>query len=325
MNKSLQISTTDIDHIDIEQYCILQQKSFAEVFAESQIDHSYLDPSFFKWKYNTPNGKARIAFAVENNEMLASVAMYPVVFTNGQELSKGWHFVEAATLPKARGRGLFKACMQELMDSLTNDEVIYVFPNKSSLHGTEKIGFQQHTQIPFYGKIVFRKLKNNQTEFSPSCHFSLKQDSYAKALAIKNKVMIYRDAAYMNWRYNNHPYASYYSHSAIHHEQVTGNIVVRSVKFKQRKYLLLMEFHSLNKKAEQELLIFLRKVAFIENCFLAGLFSNDESQTNFLATGMIKVPSLLLPKKQMLMTYKKGGIALKNDIWFCQTGDWDAF
>lgn len=325
MNKSLQISKTDIDHIDIEQYCMLQQKSFAEIFASSQIDNSYLDSAFFKWKYNTPNGKARIAVAEENNEMLASVAMYPVVFIKDQELFNGWHFVEAATLPGARGRGLFKACMQELMDSLKNDEVIYVFPNKTSIHGTEKIGFQQLDHIPFYGKIVFRKSRNSQTEFSSSCHFSLKQDAYAKALAKKNKIMIYRDADYMNWRYNSHPHASYYSYSAMQDDRVTGNIVVRPVKFRQRKFLLLMEFHSLNKEAEKEMLIFLRKIASIENCSFAGLFSNNEFQSDFFATGMIKAPSLLLPKQHILMGYKQNSEGLLKDDWFIQTGDWDAF
>jgi GNAT superfamily N-acetyltransferase len=325
VNKSLQISKTDIDHIDIEQYCILQQKSFAEVFAYSQIDNSYLDPAFFKWKYNTPNGKARIAVAEENNEMLASVAMYPVVFIKDQEVFNGWHFVEAATLPEARGRGLFKACMQKLMDSLKNDEVIYVFPNKTSMRGTEKIGFQQLDHIPFYGKIVFRKSRNNQTEFFPGCHFSAKQDSYAKALAIKNKIMIFRDAAYMNWRYNSHPHASYYSYSAMQDDRVVGNIVIRPVKYKQQKLLLLMEFHSLNKEAEKEMLIFLRKVASIENCSFAGLFSNNEPQPGVFASGLIKLPSFMLPKKQILMTYKKNSETLQNDNWFIQTGDWDAF
>jgi GNAT superfamily N-acetyltransferase len=324
VNKSLQINRTDIDHIDIEQYCLLQQKSFAEVFAYSQINNSYLDPVFFKWKYDTPNGKARIAIAEENNEMLASVAMYPVMFIKDQDIFNGWHFVEAATLPKARGRGLFKACMQKLMDSLKKDEVIYVFPNKTSLPGTEKIGFQELSHIPFYGKVVFRKSRKSQADFSSSCHFSGEQDVYAKALATKNKVMIYRDATYMNWRYNSHPHASYYSYSAIQDNRITGNIVIRPVRFKQQKFLLLMEFHSLSKEAEKDLLIFLSRVASIENCSFAGLFSNTEFHGNLFATGMIKLPSMILPKQQVLMAYKKNCEGLQNN-WFIQTGDWDAF
>jgi hypothetical protein len=324
VSNSLQINKTDIEHIDIQEYCMLQQKSFAQVFAYSQIENSYLDPSFFKWKYNTPAGKARIAVAIKKNEMLASVAMYPVVFIKGEEKLNGWHFVEAATLPNARGRGLFKSCMQVLMDSLAEGEIIYVFPNKTSLHGTKKIGFQQLGHIPFYGKIVLMKSKSNEIQTSPNCHFSVKQDVYAKTLALKNGVMIYRDAAYMNWRYNSHPHASYYSYSAIQGDRVTGNIVIRPVKFKQQKFLLLMEFHSLSKEAERDLLIFLRKVASIENCSLAGLFSNNEFHGNLFATGMIKLPSVMLPKQQVLMGYKQNSEGLPNS-WFIQTGDWDAF
>ncbi len=86
-----------------------------------------------------------------------------------------------------------------------------------------------------------------------------------------------------------------------------------------------MEFHSLNKKAEKEMLIFLRKVALIENCSFAGLFSNNEPQPSVFTSGLIKIPSFMLPKKQILMTYKKNSETLQNDNWFIQTGDWDAF
>ncbi len=322
---SLKINITDIDHIAIGQYCILQQKSFAQLFAYSQIDSAYLDPAFFKWKYNTPSGKARIAIAEENDEIIASVAMFPLQLIENGRLFKAWHFAEAATLPKARGRGLFKTCMQMLMNSLVNDEMIYVFPNKASLHATEKMGFQKLAHIPFYGKLVFRISTSNETEVPSNCNFSVNQDVYARALAINNKVMIYRDAAYMNWRYKSHPHASYYSYSAVQDYEVTGNIVIRSVKFKQQKFLLLMEFHSLSRVAEKEMLKFLQKVSSAEKCSFAGLFSSIHPQPNLLTTGMIKLPSFILPKQQILMRYKLKSEDLGDSDWFVQTGDWDAF
>jgi hypothetical protein len=325
LNKSLQIITTDIERLEIEQYCLLQQKSFADIFKSSKIDISYLNPGFFKWKYTTPIGQARIAIASENNEMLASVAMYPVMFIKNQDTFKGWHFVEAATLPKARGRGLFKLCMQQLINSLQRDQIIYVFPNKSSLNATKKNGFEQLGQIPFYGKIILRKYSDISSQLSSDFHFSVNQDFYAKALAPQNKMMIFKDANYMNWRYRNHPHAKYYCYSAMQGNLVMGNIVVRAVAIKQQKFLLIMEFHCLTKKAETDLLIFLRKVASVENCSFAGMFSNNKFHSPFFITGMVKLPSLLLPKQHILMGYKHNGEKLSMGHWFVQTGDWDAF
>ena len=324
MNRSLRIESADFDHIDVEEYCRLQQKSFAEVFASSQMSNSYLNPSFFKWKYNPPIGKARLAIAKENNEILASVAMYPVIFIKNQDTFKGWHFVEAATLPKARGIGLFKLCMRQLLESLPDDELIYVFPNKTSLYATEKIGFKQLGRIPFYAKVILRKSKKSHAPLSTDGLFSVKQDAYAKALA-PNKMMIYKDADYMNWRYRSHPHAKYYCYSAMQNDQVVGNIVVRPVKIKQQKFLLIMEFHFLTKEAKSEMLIFLHKVASEEKCTFAGMFSTSEFLSSFLVSGLVKIPSFFLPKQHILMGYKHNSENLSTDKWFIQTGDWDAF
>ena len=148
------------DQLDIAAYCLLQQSSFADLFKQNNIVGNYLDPAFFQWKYNTPAGKARIAVISENGQMVASVAMYPVNLIMGGEISTSWHFVEAAPLPEARGRGLFKACMQTLIDSLESDELIYVFPNRTSINGTIDLGFQQLFLSRFFS---FCFLRNKQS------------------------------------------------------------------------------------------------------------------------------------------------------------------
>lgn len=323
---SLQITIKEVDDIDLNQYCLLQQQSFEAIFAESRIDSSYLDPDFFKWKYNTPAGKARIAVVEESNCMLASVAMYPVYIVVKGVKTRGWHFVEAAVLPLARGKGFFKRCMSLLIDSLMADEIIYVFPNSSSMHGTIKAGFRHIEECNFYARCFFNVFKKGRSAIETGVFFTAAQDIYADAMSTKQDVVVFRDAAYMNWRYKQHPHFSYYTFSPVENGRVMGNIVARPVIIKGIRMLLIMEMHSLNDEVKKEMISFVREVAKKENCFIAGIFSCKNGKPSLAATGMMPLPSYVLPKRHILMAYTKHSASkLESENWFCQTGDWDAF
>lgn len=313
------------DQLDIAAYCLLQQSSFADLFKQNNIVGNYLDPAFFQWKYNTPAGKARIAVVNENGHMVASVAMYPVNLINGDKISTSWHFVEAATLPEARGRGLFKACMQTLIDSLESDELIYVFPNRTSINGTIDLGFQQLQHLQFYAKLILNRKGNSELKSESKVIFSEAQDEYALNMDRSNSIMVLRSAAYMNWRYNEHPHASYYSFAPEQNKKTMGNVVLRAVEIKGIKQLLIMEFHAKNKAVEKQLMSYIKKIALLERCSLAGMFSTKIQRPSFFTTGFMQLPSFVIPKKQILMGINANRKPIQNKNWFCQTGDWDAF
>lgn len=323
MSFTTQLRIYSPDELDMTEYCHLQQFAFKELFEKNKIGIDYLDNAFFKWKYNPPAGKAKIAVATHNGKMIASVAMYPVFFVKKGGIFKGWHFVEAATLPEARGKKLFLKCMNLLIETLEAGEIIYVFPNKTSLHGTVRMGFRQIEQVPFYlTALLHRNKKRENSEFD--FEFTSAQDLYAKELS-ENSVLLYRDADYMNWRYNQHPHVKYYSYSPKVGGKVVGNIVLRCSVIRGIRFLLLMEFHSLNIEAERQMVSYLKEVSAVENCFLTGLFSAGRSAAVFGSIAMLKVPSFLLPKKQVLMAL---GVETKTNSetnWVSQTGDWDAF
>lgn len=323
---SLQITIKEVDDIDLDQYCLLQQQSFEAIFADNRIDSSYLDTAFFKWKYNTPAGKARIAVVEEGNCMIASVAMYPVYILTKGVKTRGWHFVEAAVLPAARGRGLFKRCMSLLTDSLMADEIIYVFPNSSSMHGTIKAGFRHIEECNFYARFFLNVFKKDRSAIETNVFFTAAQDIYADTMCTKQGVVVFRDAAYMNWRYKQHPHFSYYTFSPVENGRVMGNVVARPVIIKGIRMLLIMEMHSLNDEVKRKMMSFVKRVAKKENCFIAGFFSGKNGKPSFAATGMIMLPSNILPKRHILMAYtKQSACKLESENWFCQTGDWDAF
>lgn len=323
---SLRIKLKEIDEIDLNQYCLLQQKSFAAVFEKNQIDIRYLDPLYFSWKYNTPAGKARIAYVEESSSIIASVAMYPIYIVVKGVKVKSWHFVEAAVLPEARRKGLFQRCMDRLIESLAAGEIIYVFPNTSSITGTIKAGFQIVEHSKFYARFFFNLFKSEINLIEADQLFSNEQDSYADAISSLHKVMVFRDAAYMNWRYKQHPYFSYHTFAPLANGRIMGNVVARAVFIKGMKLLLIMEMHSITKGAQKEINSFLRSVAAKENCLAAGMFSGQCLKPTLFATGMVPVPAFVVPKQHILMSYQnKDAYRLKNVDWLFQTGDWDAF
>lgn len=326
MNQEVRIHITGPDELDMQQYCQLQQAAFEKLLHKNKVSNDFIMPAFFQWKYNTPAGKARIAFATENGQILASVAMYPVNLISKGRIFKSWHFTEAAVLPQSRQRGLFHACMQALIDTLLPEEMIYVFPNHSSMKGTIRLGFQPLADLPFYIKLLFKHRTAKFNLLQPFDNYNEAQDIYAGSITANSNVMLYKDAAYMNWRYKQHPYANYYTFSVVAGEKVTGNVVVRSVFVKGVKLLLIMELHAVNKSAKRELFAFIQEVANAEKCSLAGIFTVGSNVVDQLIQGFFKVPSMLMPKKQRMMGYlKKMSDDGQNYNWFCQTGDWDAF
>lgn len=325
MRSEPKVTLLNADQLDLAAYCLLQRDSFATLFQQNNISINYLTPAFFQWKYNTPAGKARIAFVAENGKMIASVAMYPVQLVDEGAVFKSWHFVEAATLPEARGRGLFKSCMQVLVDSLETDELIYVYPNNRSIKATQDIGFQQLQHLPFYAAFFLTKKRNRSFHSAAKATFSAKQDEYALSLAQNKCVMLFRNAAYMNWRYHQHPAAFYYSFAPEQDGKVMGNVVMRVVEIKKVRLLLVMEFHAKNEMVEKQLMNYVKEVASFEGCSFAGMFSTKEQRPSFFATGFVKLPSVVLPKRQILMGIQANQNVILNRNWFCQTGDWDAF
>jgi hypothetical protein len=319
------IILADFETLDKEAYCSLQQQSFAKLFQSNEIDNSYLDPEFFDWKYNSPAGAARIAFVQEEGKMIASVAMCPMYLVKAGSIFKSWHFVEAATLPEARGRGLFIQCMSLLVESLDKGEMIYVFPNGASGKGVTNLGFKQLTRLGFYGRVIISRRGQERALVGTGSFFTSAQDEYALQIPRHQTTMVLRDAAYMNWRYNGHPHATYYSFAPEQKGSIMGNIVVRAVKIKGVMLLLVMEFHAVNKAVEKQLLQYLKEVARVERCSLAAIFSTKANAPSFLSTGLFKVPSFLLPKKHLLMGIRSGAPLSDHTSWFCQTGDWDAF
>ncbi|MEZ5287126.1 MAG: hypothetical protein R2712_20450 [Vicinamibacterales bacterium] len=75
--------------LDFDEYVALQRAAFAEVVDASGMA-SLLAPAFYRWKYHTPFGDARIATVRSHGRLVAANAMFPLeVAHQGQRSAPG--------------------------------------------------------------------------------------------------------------------------------------------------------------------------------------------------------------------------------------------
>lgn len=319
------LKITDIDNIDLDQYCFLHRTAFKELLDEQKVNACFLTPDFFKWKYNTPAGKSKIAIIEKERRIIAGVAIWPLFAIYNGEVVTIWHSGDVAALPGERGKWFFAKCMKALMKELPPHSLLFGFPNRNNAAGANRAGFKSIEQINFYAKIYTGFTNNKYLDALKN--FSEPQNQYAKKIIAENTIGIYRSSAYMNWRYFQKPENKYHCFSVNRGDKIIGNAVVRSAEVKGKRILLVMEYHYTEKKAGAQLLSFINEVAAKEKCRIIGMFSGKLFAPEFFRTGFVKVPGKFLPKKQILVATlnNSGEPPFLQNNWLIQTGDWDAF
>lgn len=98
-------------NIDLMAYAAMQRSSFAEMLEAYGVTDSFMTPEYYRWKYESPWGEAKIAVVTEQGEMVASNAMLPYVLRREGDSFRAWQSMDTATIPKARGKGYFSKCI----------------------------------------------------------------------------------------------------------------------------------------------------------------------------------------------------------------------
>lgn len=309
----------DWESIDQKAYCRLQQNAFAAIFARHAIPIERLDARFFAWKYAPPAGKGRITVVFHGDEMVASNAMFPLGLVTASTRERAWQSCDTGTSPAARGKGYFKACIGALRDSIPRGERFFGYPNATSRRGCEGIGWTLTSAIPVRMRPVWWDARVGP-EIVPVREFGAEQDDFALRLASREPTQIERSAAYLNWRYARNPLYAYECFHCMHDGKVTGLLVTNRVTVDRRKMLVVMEFLAVDERATKPMLHAAVHAAHAGGAAWIVAIGNRRIPTT------LSVPSLLLPKQQVLMGQKIGPPhAPMNEPWLVQAGDWDVF
>jgi hypothetical protein len=234
------IRVHSFDALDLEAYASMQRQAFDELLAGSGVSNAFMKPDFYLWKYDAPAGKSRIALAMDGNTILASNAMVPyVVRSEGCEYI-GWQSVDTATVPKARGKGLFLQCARALREDLASDTLFFGYPNKDSLRGFQRLGWVQRDIVDVWLSHSWWP-GSAPVSVHPVNDFDAGFDGLTYRLTEDGSTAMVKNAAFMRWRFNACPVATYESFAFYSGHEVRGVLVVREAKVKGRNICLVME------------------------------------------------------------------------------------
>jgi len=130
-------SASDIDY---PAYAAFQRDAYRDLLASRRATDAHMTSDYYRWKYHTPDGMARVARVVDEGETVSSSAMLPLRISVRGKSVTGWHCLDVATLPRARRRGCFLATLQALKNSIPPGDLLFAFPNASSIGSFLKLG-----------------------------------------------------------------------------------------------------------------------------------------------------------------------------------------
>jgi hypothetical protein len=253
------------------------------------------------------------------DEMVASNAMFPLRVVHGAHYERAWQSCDTATSPAARGKGYFKKCITALRDSIERGETFFGYPNENSKKGFEGIGWNVAAEIPLRARPVWWGARVG-ADIVPVAEFGPSADEFARTLAANEATMIERSAAYLNWRYAQHPFYRYERYHCVRDGRITGLLVLNHALVRARKVTVVMEFLSTEAHAARALRARAVQSAHDGGCALLLALGNRP------VPSLWTVPKALSPKQQLLMGQKigppHGPLA---EPWLVQAGDWDVF
>jgi hypothetical protein len=314
------------EQLDFAALVALEHAAFAEIIARTGTGDQFTEP-YYRWKYNPPEGGARIALLHENGELLAANSMYPLRVCAGDGAVRAWQSCDTATHPKGRGRGYFLRCLAALREHLAPGEIFFGFPNKNSTPGFIKFGWVHGADVRTLVRIWPGWHLQRAKRVEPIKVFGPEQDAFAAALGGRGGPLLDRRAAYMNWRYFQHPLNRYECFAWRESGRQLGLLVMRRVELFGRVIAVAMELLALESRVEGALLAAAAAWARGQGIAYAMVLNNTTLPARALLGGYAPVPMWMLPKRQVLMGAANGAEAERiwRLDWRVQIGDWDGF
>ena len=300
----------DANEVDLARHVAAMRKAFHGSPWAGEISAT-LTEEFYKWKYDTPAGRAQVAYVMSGSEPISGVSAFPMTLELPDHgLAKGWQIGDIMTAPEARGRGLYRKCLSALVERL-DDELLICFPNNQSRRAIEQAGFAPVAAVETFARpILPALLRRGPASPGPPRFFAVAGTATTSQFA-----GVHKDRDYLEWRYARHPAFSYQTVGGAE-----GLAVVRGFKLLGANVVVVMEFHPTDGSAAQ----LLKKVHHWgkENGMVASFLMANWFAAKPFRSGYMFVPSPLLPKRQVL--YVRCPRGREDQLnWQTQIGDWD--
>jgi hypothetical protein len=318
----------DADQLDYDRFADLQRQAFAKTLQKARVLDSYMKPEFYRWKFHTPAGSARIALVREDTEILSVQSIVPWDITIEGHVIKGWQLCDAATNPKVRSKGYWPGCFKRVRESIGQKEVLFGFANKNSIGGSIASGLIAKANFAIWSRPVLLSRRNIHPDVTLVAGFDGKLANLTKGLAKDGEIILTRSVDYLNWRYTQNPTNEYTSFIFSKSDENKGFAVIRVVHALNRRMVVLMELWGSNRSVKRALIQSIATWAASRHYNLLVFQDNLMSLLEGFGYGFVLMPAFLPPKRQVLVLYTKSQDLTKQiakSKWHTQWGDWDGF
>jgi GNAT superfamily N-acetyltransferase len=182
---------------------------------------------FWEWKhFKNPFGASPGLLAFSNTKLVGLRIFMRWAWTSGSNEVPAVRAVDTATHPDWRGQRIFQNLTRSLLQQMESRGVSFVYntPNRFSLPGYLRMGWQTVSKVPLWMKPVrpfrmIRELSRKKTdpwviqENSESIVQSLAQSDSPEYFENSGETRYHtaRTIGYFRWRYNDIPHFSYYA------------------------------------------------------------------------------------------------------------------
>jgi hypothetical protein len=305
----IQVKIGRASGIDLDRHVLLLRQSFGQSAWASQIGAT-LTREFYRWKYFSPAGEAMTASVLLDGELASSVAALPTLFRTPDGVKKGWQIADIATLPWARRKGLYRRCLQTLVDRLGED-ILVCFPNDNSKKAIAGQGFGLAAEV----RTFLRPLNPFATapRLIADGVVSFREPDLA---APEAGFSFFRQPDQLEWRYRKSPACRY---AVVATD--TGHCVSRSFSLFGSTVSIVMEVAADGEGAFCDLVRQSEHVA-AGSGMRASFIMTSSPLPQGLRKRYLPLPHMLLPKRQTLFV-RMPGAKVPSATWNVQIGDWD--
>jgi hypothetical protein len=309
LHNSLTVRLTDGASLDYDEFVSFQRRAFADLSGIVRANTIQTIP-YYRWKYRTPWGPAKLAIAAINGEMVAGVAAIPWPLTDGINKRSGWQICDIATHPDRRHQGLFRRCLSDLLSSLPTNSVVFCLPNRQSFPALVGMGFVQTGALRLWVSIspLFGVVPDKGVERTWNFNIALPTEALMPRI-LQTRV----DNPYLEWRFVRRPETEYRSIGTSGHQ---GEAIVRSLVVCGQKISILMVLTVEDAAAVNALLY--STISFESHRGARGMLYLDSHWRGSLKPLFFPLASWMVPRTFPIVTTGLKGASLR----LC-TSDWD--
>ncbi|GGZ12869.1 hypothetical protein GCM10007049_00730 [Echinicola pacifica] len=170
----------------------------------------------WRWKHEEgPFGQSPVILAEHQGKIVGVRAFMPWKWQGRQKNFASLRAVDTAVHPDYQGQGIFKKLSLSLVQKCTEEGYDFIFnsPNKQSLPGYLKMGWEIHGRLPLQIALVRLPIRSGKPNTEPQALPECPENLLTQVARFKNPMAsplhTVLSPEYLRWRYKNNPLYHY--------------------------------------------------------------------------------------------------------------------